>query len=190
MTSDPPSSSADAAKPTANGHVPSPHVKITLGDLTANNLKQLQTINSVVFPVRYGDKFYKDALEAGEFAKLAYMNDVCVGGIVGKREPVPGAQKTRLNILTIAVLAPYRRLGVGQRLLDHAVSVSASDKRISEVAVHVAVSNDDGRRFYSRNGFEERETVEGFYKEREVSPPDAVLMVRDVTGAKQQAVAS
>ena len=35
----------------------------------------------VVFPVVYHDKFYKDVLEAGELAKLAYYNDIVVGAV-------------------------------------------------------------------------------------------------------------
>ena len=44
--------------------------KIELGDVTPHNIKQLKRLNSVVFPVSYNDKFYKDVLEAGELAKL------------------------------------------------------------------------------------------------------------------------
>lgn len=32
----------------------------------------------MVFPVSYNEKFYKDVLEAGELAKLAYYNDIVV----------------------------------------------------------------------------------------------------------------
>ncbi len=34
-----------------------------------------------MFPVVYHDKFYKDVLEAGELAKLAYYNDIVVGAV-------------------------------------------------------------------------------------------------------------
>lgn len=44
--------------------------KIELGDVTPHNIKQLKKLNTVVFPVSYNDKFYKDVLEAGELAKL------------------------------------------------------------------------------------------------------------------------
>lgn len=46
-----------------------------LGDITPHNIKQLKILNSVVFPVSYNDKFYKDVLEVGELAKLGlYLN--------------------------------------------------------------------------------------------------------------------
>ena len=44
--------------------------KAVLGELTPNNVGQLKTINSVLFPVYYNEKFYKNALESGELAKL------------------------------------------------------------------------------------------------------------------------
>lgn len=52
--------------------------KIELGDVTPHNIKQLKLLNQVVFPVSYNEKFYKDVLEAGELAKLAYYNDIVV----------------------------------------------------------------------------------------------------------------
>lgn len=38
----------------------------------------------MVFPVSYNEKFYKDVLEAGELAKLAYYNDIVVCYIHGQ----------------------------------------------------------------------------------------------------------
>lgn len=43
---------------------------IELGDVTPHNIKQLKKLNTVVFPVTYNEKFYKDVLEVGELAKL------------------------------------------------------------------------------------------------------------------------
>lgn len=47
--------------------------KIELGDITPHNIKQLKRLNTVVFPVSYNEKFYKDVLEAGELAKLGTL---------------------------------------------------------------------------------------------------------------------
>ena len=52
------------------------NTRIDLGDVTPHNIKLLKKVNQVVFPIVYHDKFYKDVLEAGELAKLAYYNDV------------------------------------------------------------------------------------------------------------------
>lgn len=48
-----------------------PHsYRIALGELNPNNVGQLRKLNSVLFPVHYSDKFYKEVLDVGEFAKL------------------------------------------------------------------------------------------------------------------------
>ncbi len=44
--------------------------RTALGEVTTHNIKQLKKLNSVVFPVSYNDKFYKDVLQAGELARL------------------------------------------------------------------------------------------------------------------------
>lgn len=41
-----------------------------LGDITPNNLGQVKVLHKTLFPVTYGENFYNDLLEAGEFAKL------------------------------------------------------------------------------------------------------------------------
>lgn len=50
--------------------VTAPSERIDLGDITHNNVGQLRKLNTVIFPVNYGDKFYNDVLHAGELAKL------------------------------------------------------------------------------------------------------------------------
>ena len=49
-----------------------------LGDVTPHNIKQLKRLNQVVFPVSYNDKFYKDVLELGPFAKLGKKSVVLI----------------------------------------------------------------------------------------------------------------
>ena len=58
-----------------------PYTRIDLGDVTPHNIKLLKKVNQVVFPIVFDDKFYKDVLESGEYAKLAYYNDVVVGAV-------------------------------------------------------------------------------------------------------------
>ena len=99
----------------------SPYTRIDLGDVTPHNIKLLKKVNQVVFPIVYHDKFYKDVLESGEYAKLAYYNDVVVGAVccrvdVTNTEDPNQAAKKKLYIMTLGCLAPYRRLGM--QILD------------------------------------------------------------------------
>ena len=94
-----------------------PYTRIDLGDVTPHNIKLLKKVNQVVFPIVYHDKFYKDVLESGEYAKLAYYNDVVVGAVccrvdVTSPEDPNQATKKKLYIMTLGCLAPYRRLGM------------------------------------------------------------------------------
>ena len=80
----------------------------------------------------------------------------------------------KLYIMTINVLAPYRRRGIGQKLLDYILDVASKDDTIIEAYLHVQTSNDDAKQFYVRNGFEENGIVENYYKR--IEPPHAYFL--------------
>lgn len=44
--------------------------RTTLDDLTPQNIGVLKKLNTVLFPVPYSEKFYKESLSVGELAKL------------------------------------------------------------------------------------------------------------------------
>uniref|UniRef100_A0A8C9FJA7 N-alpha-acetyltransferase 50 n=1 Tax=Pavo cristatus TaxID=9049 RepID=A0A8C9FJA7_PAVCR len=96
-----------------------------LGDVTPHNIKQLKRLNQVIFPVSYNDKFYKDVLEVGELAKLAYFNDIAVGAVCCRVDH--SQNQKRLYIMTLGCLAPYRRLGIGTKMLNHVLNICEKD---------------------------------------------------------------
>ncbi|KAI9144085.1 acyl-CoA N-acyltransferase [Paraphysoderma sedebokerense] len=160
--------------------------RIALGEINKNNVNQIRTLNSVIFPVTYNDKFYKDILEVGEYAKMAYYNDICVGGVCCRKEPITPASTPssggkdkdsyKLYIMTLGVLAAYRRLGIGTDLLNHILTHAQSDPKAAEVWLHVQTSNTDALDFYKKHGFEVKETVKDYYKN--ISPTDAYILVK------------
>lgn len=53
--------------------------RIVVADLTPNNLGQLRKLNSVLFPVQYSDRFYKDVLDpdVADICKLSKSHLEC-----------------------------------------------------------------------------------------------------------------
>ncbi|KAF9933162.1 N-alpha-acetyltransferase 50 [Linnemannia zychae] len=149
--------------------------RVGLGDITPNNLGQLKRLNTVLFPIVYAPSFYKDVLDVGEFAKIIYFNDVCVGAVCCRKEVVPGSPNDQnLYIATLGVLAPYRRLGLGSEMLKHileqaSLSASSGHPKIAKVYLHVQSNNEEALEFYKKHGFEVAEKCENYYPQFEVS---------------------
>ena len=109
------------------------------GQVHDRNVKSFRLLNSVTLPVRYSEKFYRDLLDTpGEVTKMGacaavcwfhgavvwrcrdphaaaavYFRDIFVGGICCRLEPIEGTTDTKLYIMTLGVLAPYRGQGIG-----------------------------------------------------------------------------
>jgi len=112
---------------------------------TPNNVGTLRKLNSVLFPVSYSDKFYRQVLDdyLADYCKLIYYNDLPVGAVCCRIEPDPkdhatpastgkanGSQTngslnpTKLYIMTLGVLAPYRQQGLATKLLNQVISAA------------------------------------------------------------------
>ncbi|KAG4952776.1 hypothetical protein AAZX31_14G003300 [Glycine max] len=150
-------------------------VSISLDGVRDKNLMQLKKLNLALFPVRYNDKYYVDALASGEFTKLAYYSDICVGAIACRLEKKEGGGQVRVYIMTLGVLAPYRGLGIGTKLLNHVLDL-CSKQNISEVYLHVQTNNEDAINFYKKFGFEITETIQNYYTN--ITPPDCYVLTR------------
>ena len=97
----------------------------------------------VVFPVVYHDNFYKDVLEAGELAKLAFYNDIVVGAVCCRNDTstaTTGESTRKLYIMTLGCLAPYRRLGIGSVMVQHVMDIVEKDGNYDSIFLHVQVS--------------------------------------------------
>jgi N-alpha-acetyltransferase 50 len=148
---------------------------------------QLRKINTASFPIQYNEGFYQDVLKRNneELNKFAYCNEFVVGALCARvEETEPGSGRHRLYIMTLAVLAAYRGRGIGSQLLqsvlDYCERQRSSDSGevvISEIALHVQISNEDAIRFYTKNfGFVQGEMVENYY--RRIDPPHCYLLFK------------
>ncbi|CAC5421737.1 N-alpha-acetyltransferase 50-like [Mytilus californianus] len=153
-----------------------------LGDITPHNIKQLKLLNQVVFPVTYNDKFYKDVLEVGELAKLAYFNDIVVGAVCCRIDT--SDNQRRLYIMTLGCLAPYRRLHIGTVMLKHVLKICEEDANFDNVFLHVQVNNEGAIKFYEKFGFEIVEEKKNYYKR--IEPADAYVLQKTFRKSGEQ----
>ncbi|KAL6544273.1 hypothetical protein OROGR_010770 [Orobanche gracilis] len=149
-------------------------VAVSLDSVRDKNLMQLRKLNTALFPVRYNDKYYADALATGEFTKLAYYCDICVGSIACRVEKKESGG-TRVYIMTLGVLAPYRGLGIGTKLVNHVLDLCLKQS-IGEVYLHVQTNNEDAINFYKKFGFEITETIHNYYTN--ITPPDCYVVAK------------
>lgn len=149
--------------------------RIELGDITKHNIKLMRRLNQAIFPVNYNEKFYKDVLEAGELAKLAFYNDVVVGAVCCRIELVDNER--RLYIMTLGCLFTYRRLGIGTTMLKHVLDY-ASKKGIDNIYLHVQINNTGAIEFYKNFGFQIVETKENYYKR--IEPSSALVLKKQM----------
>lgn len=77
------------------------------------------------------------------------------------------------------MLAPYRGMGVGTRLVQRCLSILESSlPEVNEAYLHVQVNNNEAINFYKRFGFEVGEVLENYY--RRIDPPHAVILKKDL----------
>ena len=113
---------------------------ISFGGVTDKNVDQLRKLNLAVFPVKYNDKFYTDLSTnpVQLYTHLGYFSDIMVGAICCRVEPLDGAA-FRVYVMTIGVLAPYRRLGLGKLLLQETLKACSEQADCHEITLHVQV---------------------------------------------------
>ncbi|KAH7108062.1 acyl-CoA N-acyltransferase [Auriculariales sp. MPI-PUGE-AT-0066] len=155
--------------------------RVSLAPCTLNNVGTVRKLNSVLFPVRYAERFYGEILhpDAEPFCQLLYYNDLPVGTVCCRFE-TDDKGNTKLYIMTMGILAPYRGLGLGARCLRQVIDAAdASVKpRLSSIYLHVQVSNEHARGFYEHHGFTQTRLQPNYYKK--IEPRDAWVLERVV----------
>lgn len=170
--------SSEARHPKADVAIPALKI-VVLND--ARIVERLRVMDKYNFPVSYTDVYYTNLSNGGwhQFSLLAYYHELLVGSLTSRLEATAEEGVFRLYIMTIGVLEPYRRLGIGahlmQKLLDNVVAEQTT--AISEVALHVQVGS-TAFAFYKEFNFTVVEEVKEYYKDLEER--NALLLTKAV----------
>ncbi|KAF8575108.1 N-acetyltransferase NAT13 [Ramaria rubella] len=155
---------------------------VSFSSVTPANCGTVRKLNSVLFPIRYSEKFYKDIIapEAESFCKLIYFNDIPVGTICCRIEKGGHKGEGKLYLMTMGILAPYRSRKLGTKALQEILNAASlhSKPNITGVRLHVQENNEDARRFYERHGFKVVGMEPEYY--RRIEPHGAWILEKEV----------
>lgn len=155
--------------------MPAPR-RIAVDDLTANHIGTFKKLHQVLFPVEIAPSFYKEALNpALTISKLAYFNDIPVACFSAKIQPEKNG--ARIYLLTFGVLAPYRELGIGAKMLDYVEEHVKTELKAKEIALHVQEGN-DAKEWYLKRGYTEEKFEENYYPKNK--PTGAYLLKKSM----------
>lgn len=88
-------------------------------------------------------------------------------------------------MLTLGVLAPYRRLGIASQLLKHVLDIATNpdlkdsatpSQKVESLYAHVQVGNEEALALYSKHGFTQHTDIVKEYYKPNVQPRDAHLV--------------
>ena len=144
------------------------NLEVKFGDLTDKNYEQLRVINYLTLPVIYSEKFYTYLTDMRRYSKLAYVKDILVGAISCKEDTNKNGEK-ECYIMTITVLEPYRRCGVGSQLLQRATQDCMVQRDVKKMTLHVQQGNDSALNFYAKHGFQVVEELKDYYTDLQPS---------------------
>jgi len=154
-----------------------PTLAVKFGEVTNKNFEQLRILNYVNLPVVYSENFYEHLISMRRYSKLAYIKDVLVGAISCKEEIRDDGTHT-CYIMTITVLKPYRRYGIGSQLLEKAIEECMAVRDVKIMTLNVQINNEQAIEFYKKAGFEIVKTLENYYTE--LDEPNAYVLEKAI----------
>lgn len=128
----------------------------------------MRILNYLTLPVIYSENFYDMLKSMQRYSKFAYVKDVLVGAISCK-EDIKADGTKECYIMTITVLAPYRRYGIASKLLEQAMEDCMRSRDVSRMVLHVQSNNEQALSFYKKHEFVVEQHLENYYTELEPS---------------------
>ncbi|KAK9828018.1 hypothetical protein WJX81_000573 [Elliptochloris bilobata] len=161
-----------------------PGLPLTYVPIGEQHLSKLKLLNSVIFPINYQDKLYRQCI-LFEHTQGALCEGELVGAIACRLEQKEGC--ARLYIVTLGVLAAFRGQGIGTHLLSCALRLAREDPAVATAHLHVQTSNAAAIAFYERHGFHRGAVLLKYY--RKLEPPDAVELSKALHAGDGQELA-
>ena len=169
--------------------------------ITPTTLPSYRRLITLLLPIRYPDKFFKESVADTSEASLARVavwedpsplrvllsseipSSKVVGGIQCRLEDLPSTPpgERQLYIQTIAILSPFRQLGIATGLLDNIVAtIIKYHDRVSTIYAHVWEANHEALKWYERRGFVvERDLIKDYY--RRLKPSGARIVRKTIS---------
>lgn len=141
--------------------------QLSIVPMTRDDLDRVVAIERASFPTAWRREAYERELLN---ANARYLVAKLGGEVVGYAGM--WAIMDEAHITTLAVATPYRRRGIGERLLV-ALLQSAEDAGAGMVTLEVRASNEAARALYERYGFEAVAYMGGYYAD---TGEEAVVM--------------
>lgn len=143
--------------------------------------ERIRLIDEACLAVKYSDDYYATYVSNGLhiYNQLAFYHDILIGSITCRLETTSVDNEYILYIMTVCVLKPYRRMGIGYRLVETILNNvhHETNMRIRSVRLHVQVGS-SVLHFYSKFHFDVAEEVKDYYCD--LDQCDALLLTRDV----------
>ena len=143
---------------------------VTIEAMSVRDIHEIVAIENASFPTPWpADIFIEDIRSSRSVCYVARIEGKLIGYTVGWL--VPG----ELHIGNIAIDAPFRRYGIGSRLLYRLLGL-ARKKGIDRVTLEVRATNTRAISLYHKFGFKEVAIIHNYYgSENE----DALVMLLD-----------
>jgi ribosomal protein S18 acetylase RimI-like enzyme len=170
-------------RPTTIPHIPNAQIV----HITKSHLPAIQRLTSTTLPVRYGDNFFQGTITdetAAQLSRVVLCSSEPVGWIRCCLEPcgpeyASQPQLKQIYIQALALLAPYRRLGLATILLDTIINCSIARAPDTVcIYAHVWEKNEDALEWYAKRGFKRVLLLQRYY--RRLNPPGAWIVRKEL----------
>ncbi|KFZ04269.1 hypothetical protein V501_09206, partial [Pseudogymnoascus sp. VKM F-4519 (FW-2642)] len=181
------------------------HPQSTISPILPSHIPALKRINALLLCITYPDSFYTKILAPTpppSFSRAILWSSspsqttpptppTLVGGVVCRLEPAPATggreegSEQQLYIQSLALLSPYRHLGLASKALESIITAIVStplSPPVTSLYAHVWTENVEGLEWYKARGFEVEGGVVGGYYRR--LSPDTAWVLRRRLGAR------